>query len=233
LIATEVILLGEVLGKGGTVRIRPLDGGGNETQVESPAGGRFYVKGLENGDYEAVDELGARRVFTVSEGPGEEITLETFADVDAPEGQELPPNYGTEAGAVADESHVIQHGRAPMTVRDGTAVLEREGSERASDLDPPTIPGPDTPAGVPTPPSAEVTQETVGNSSDADAEREPGEVSLETGDPAAHAGGTVEGSGELRGDALDVRAAELGIEGRSSMTAEQKREAIAKREAGE
>jgi hypothetical protein len=188
LIATEVILLGEVLAAGGTVRIRPLDGGGNETQVQAPAGGRFYVKGLENGDYEAVDELGARRVFSVSEGPGEEVTLETFPDADAPEGQELPPNYGTEAEPVADESHVIQHGKAPMSVVEGTAILEREGSERASDLNPPTVPGPDTPAGVPTPPSAEVTQETVGNSSDADAEREPGEVSLETGDPAAHAG---------------------------------------------
>lgn len=37
---------------------------------------------------------------------------------------------------------------------------------------------------------------------------------------------------ELRGDALDERARELDIQGRSEMTADEKRDAIAKAEAG-
>jgi len=40
-------------------------------------------------------------------------------------------------------------------------------------------------------------------------------------------------SEELRGEALDTRAAELNIEGRSQMTADEKREAIAAAEADE
>jgi hypothetical protein len=192
----EVILLGDVLQKGGTVRVRPLDGGGNETQVEAPASGRFYVSGLENGNYEAVDELGNRRVFTVTQGTGEEVDLEVFEDLEAPAPAELGPNYGTEAPLVADESHEIQHGIPPMKA-DG-AVLTREGSESAADVAPPTVPGPDnSAAGEPTPPHAAVTDETVGNSSDAGEEREPGEVSdLTTGDPAAHAAGTLPAPGE-------------------------------------
>lgn len=39
-------------------------------------------------------------------------------------------------------------------------------------------------------------------------------------------------SGELKGEALDKRAAELDIEGRSDMSADEKRQAIAEAEAG-
>lgn len=38
---------------------------------------------------------------------------------------------------------------------------------------------------------------------------------------------------QLAGEELDARAAELGIEGRSSMSADEKRDAIAKAEAGD
>jgi len=43
-------------------------------------------------------------------------------------------------------------------------------------------------------------------------------------------GGSDDDDGELKGEALDKRAAELDIEGRSDMTADQKRKAIAKAE---
>jgi hypothetical protein len=139
----EVILLGEVLAAGGTVRVRPLDGGGNETQVEAPASGRFYVKGLENGNYEAVDELGNRRVFTVSQGTGRGGRARGVRGRDAPAGQELPPNYGTEARsrwltrATRSSTASADDGRT-------AAVLSVRGQRaRVGSGDPPTVPGPD------------------------------------------------------------------------------------------
>lgn len=173
--------MGEVLQRGGTVRVRPLGGGGNESQVSSPAGGRFYVKGLENGDYEAVDELGNRRVFTVTGGPGEEVTLEEYASAEEIAGKPLPANYGTEAPLVRDESHAIQHGLPAMTV-DGP-VLSRDGSENPADLSPASVAPEDDP------------------------EFEPE---------------------ELKGEALHKRAAELEIEGRSDMSADELRAAVAR-----
>lgn len=126
--------MGEVLQRGGTVRVRPLDGGGNETQVLAPEGGRFYVSGLENGNYEAVDELGNQRVFTVTQGTGEEIDLEAYESAEAVAGEPLPANYGTEAPPVGDESHEIQHGLPPMKIEG--PLLTREGSEQPSALTP-------------------------------------------------------------------------------------------------
>jgi hypothetical protein len=93
----EVILLGEVLARVGRCGSGRLMVAGTRRRCSRRRAASFYVKGLENGDYEAVDELGNSRVFTVSEGPGEEIVLEDVRDADAPAGQELPPNYGTEA----------------------------------------------------------------------------------------------------------------------------------------
>jgi hypothetical protein len=182
--------VGEVLQAGGSVRIRPLEGG-NETQVLAPEGGEFVVKGLESGNYVATDELGNQRAFSVTQGPGEEVTLETFASAEEREGQDLPANYGTEAPLVADESGQIQHGIAPMRqgVReDGSpsALLEREDVDPdALDTAPPTIPGPDNSGPTEEPaPSAEVTDEAAGASSDAIEEtgaRQEGGDGLNTG----------------------------------------------------
>lgn len=193
--------MGSVLTAGSSVRIRPVDGG-NETQVLAPAEGRFYVKGLESGSYVAVDELGNRRAFTVTQGTGEEVELEDFAAVDAPEPEELPANYGTDAPAVRDESHEIQGGLPAMTV--SGATLTRGGSENPADLSP----------------VAEV----------APTPTDDNENGVEDGSEVAPEDDPEHEPEELKGDALDARAAELEIEGRSSMTADEKRTAIANEE---
>lgn len=154
-----------VLAASVAVRIRPLGGGGNETQVEAPASGVFSVHGLEPGNYEAVDDHGNTRVFTVGSA-SDEIVLEDYGDgPDVPAGVALDPLHPIEAPLVPDESHEIQAGVAAMQV-DG-ATLSRPALEGEADVAPPTVPGPDNAAVEGVVPSAVVTEETVGNSSDA------------------------------------------------------------------
>lgn len=159
---------GSILAPGGAVRVRPVDGGGNETLATAPASGEFVVRGLENGNYEAVDELGNKRVFTVTQGPGEEVVLERFGDPSVPSEAPLDPLHLTEAPLVPDQSHEIQAGSPAMTIEGGTLVRPELGD--VGETAPPTIPGPNPPAAEPpVAPSAVVTDETVGNSSDAQA----------------------------------------------------------------
>lgn len=162
---------GSILAPGGAVRIRPLDGGGNETQVEAPQSGQLVARGLENGNYEAVDEAGNSRVFTVTGGPGEEVVLEDFGDAEAVEPAPLDPLHGTEAAPVPDQSHQIQHGITPLVVGESDLTLSRAEPVDVGETAPPTIPGPANPATTPgepaVSPGAVVTEETVGNSSDA------------------------------------------------------------------
>jgi hypothetical protein len=190
---------GSILAPGGAVRVRPLDGGGNETQVQSPASGQLVVRGLENGNYEAVDELGNTRVFTVTEGTGQEIVLEEYGDADASADAPLDPLHGTEAPLVGDESHEIQAG-TPALVVDGANLVRPELGD-VGETAPPTVPGPDSPVEGGVAPGAVVTDETVGNSSDASEETPqdavaPGPVAQEpasvaesdpdTGEPTRH-----------------------------------------------
>lgn len=157
-----------VLAAGSAVRIRPLDGGGNESQLNSPSAGVLSVHGLAPGNYEAVDEVGNRRVFTVTSA-SDEIVLEDYGQgPDVPADVPLDPLHPTEAPLVADQSHEIQAGQPAMTVEGSTLV--RGELDASVETAPPTIPGPNPPAAEPpVAPSAVVTDETVGNSSDAQA----------------------------------------------------------------
>lgn len=174
-------------------------------------------KGLEPGSH--------ARVFRAGGGFGDSLGMYEVPDDGAPLTiRDLPPGSYTARDELGNEVHFVQEVGAEMVMlrtigaeSAATAQVTRE-EDVSPDVRAPAAPGtavvtepPDDPlAGLPASPATDV------------------ELMTPTERAIAEGGGTP-GSG-LRGDALQDRARELDIEGRSSMSADELREAVAEAE---